>query len=175
MTDLAGASEARAGHPAPPAPPPGPGVQPPFAAPPSEGRNARVWLGLGVASLAVVLCCGVGIASVVGLVVTGTAALNEQAHAAVEDYLQAVGAGRYGQAYGQLCRELRLRQSQREFTAQVSAQPKVREYELLRTRMDENGDAVVPATVTYTNGTTAEIDYRVIQEDAEIRFCGPTG
>jgi hypothetical protein len=151
-------------------------VQPPFAAPPSEGRTARVWLGLGVAGLAVVLCCGVGIASVVGLVVTGTAALNEQAHRAVEDYLQAVGAGRYGQAYRLLCRELRVRQSQREFTEQVSAQPRVREYELLRTRMGQDGDAVVPARVTYTNQTTpVQINYRVTQEGAEIRFCGPTG
>jgi hypothetical protein len=159
----------------PPAPPPGPGVQPPFAAPPSEGRTARVWLGLGVAGLAVVLCCGVGIASVVGLVVTGTAALNEQAHRAVVDYLQAVGARRYGEAYGQLCRELRARQSQREFTAQVSAQPRVREYELLRTRVEQDGDAVVPARVTFDNNVTAEINYRVTQEGAEIRFCGPTG
>jgi hypothetical protein len=134
-----------------------------------------VWLGLGVAGLAVVLCCGIGIASVVGLVVTGTAALNEQAHSAVENYLQAVGARRYGEAYRQLCRELRERQSQREFTAQVSAQPRVSEYELRRTEVGQDGDAVVPARVTYDNNTIAEINFRVTQEDAEIRFCGPTG
>jgi hypothetical protein len=158
-----------------PAPPAGPGVQPPFAAPPSEGRTARVWWGLGVAGLAVVLCCGVGLAAVVGLVVTGTAAINEQAHTAVEDYLQAVGAGRYSRAYNLLCDELRDRQSLNEFTAQVSVQPKVREYELLQTRMRNNGDVVVPANVTYTNGAQSAVNYRLAQDRGTIRFCGTTG
>jgi hypothetical protein len=158
-----------------PAPPAGPGVQPPFATPPSEGRTARVWLGLGVAGLAVVLCCGFGLAAVVGVVVTGTAAINEQAHTAVEDYLQAVGASRYSRAYQLLCDELRDRQSQREFTEQVSGQPRVREYELLQTRMRSNGDVVVPANVTYTNGAQREVNYLVTQDTAAIRFCGTTG
>jgi hypothetical protein len=157
-----------------PAPPAGPGVQPPFAAPPSEGRTARVWLGLGVAALAVVLCCGGGLAAGAGLVVTGSAAINEQAHAAVEDYLQAVGAGRYSQAYRQLCDDLRVQQSLSEFTARVSQQPRVRDYELFQTRVRGN-EVVVPATVTYTNGTQAEVDYRVAQETSGLRFCGTTG
>jgi divalent metal cation (Fe/Co/Zn/Cd) transporter len=128
-----------------------------------------------VAGLAVLLCGGVGVASIVGLVVTGTAALNEQAHSAVANYLQAVGAGRYPQAYRLLCGELRDRQSLGEFTQEVSAGPKVREYELLRTRMRQNGDAVVPANVTYTNGTSTTVNYLVIQDNGEIRFCGTTG
>jgi hypothetical protein len=157
-----------------PAPPAGPGVQPPFAAPPSEGRTARVWLGLGVGALAVVLCCGGGLAAGTGLLVTGSAAINEQAHAAVEDYLQAVGAGRYGEAYRQLCAELRERQSLREFTVRVSEQPKVTDYELFQTRV-RGEDIVVPANVTYTNGDRAEVDYRVAQEANGLRFCGTTG
>jgi hypothetical protein len=158
-----------------PAPPAGPGVQPPFAAPPSEGRTARVWWGLGVAGLAVVLCCGAGLASFAGLVITGTAAINEQSHAAVEDYLQAVGAGRYRQAYQQLCDELRERQSLGEFTEQVSAQPRVSEYELRESRVRNNGDIVVPADVTYEDGEETAVTYRVVQEGGAIRFCGPTG
>jgi hypothetical protein len=157
-----------------PAPPAGPGVQPPFAAPPSEGRTARVWIGLGVAALAVVLCCGGGLAAGVGLFVTGNAAVNEQAHAAVEEYLQAVGAGRYGHAYRLLCDELRERQSQREFTVRVSEEPRVREYELLRTRV-RGSEVVVPANVTYTDGTQDSVDFRVTQEGGQLRFCGTTG
>jgi hypothetical protein len=128
-----------------------------------------------LAGLAVVLCCGVGLAAVVGLAVTGTAAVNEQAHAAVEDYLQAVGAGRYSRAYQLLCDDLRDRQSLSEFTAQVSGQPKVRLYELLKTRLGDNGDVLVPANVTYTNGTQSEVTYRVVQDPGAIRFCGTTG
>ena len=157
-----------------PAPPAGPGVQPPFAAPPSEGRTARVWLGLGVAAAAVVLCCGGGLAAGAGLLITGSAAVNEQAHAAVEDYLQAVGAGRYGQAYEMLCDELHDQVSQREFTERVSEQPRVRDYELLRARV-RSGDVVVPANVTYTNGVPDSVTYRVTQEAGELRFCGTTG
>jgi hypothetical protein len=160
-----------------PGPPAGPGVQPPFAAPPSEGRNARVWLGLGVAGLAVVLCCGGGIASVVGLVATGVEAANEQAHAVVEDYLQAVGDGRYGEAYRMLCRPLRQQLTEREFAEEVSSRPRVREYVLLRADLSETdeADAVVPADVTYTDGTQARVRYRVEGEGAVLRFCGTTG
>lgn len=157
-----------------PAPPAGPGVQPPFAAPPSEGRTARVWLGLGVAGLAVVLCCGGGVAAVVGLIVTGTAAINERAHTAVEDYLQAVGAERYDQAYRMLCDELRESESLSEFRSQVADAPKVREYELQQTRLRNDGDIVVPAVVTYTDGTQEAVTYRVTQDSSsgDIRFCG---
>lgn len=128
-----------------------------------------------MAGLAVVLCCGAGLASFAGLVITGSAAINEQSHAAVEDYLQAVGAGRYRQAYQQLCEELRDRQSLDEFTEQVSERPRVREYELRESRVRNNGEIIVPAEVTYTDGTQTGINYRVTQEDGAIRFCGPTG
>jgi hypothetical protein len=159
-----------------PAPPAGPGVQPPFAAPPSEGRTARVWLGLGVAGLAVVLCCGGGIAALVGLIVTGTAAINERAHTAVEEYLQAVGAERYDQAYRMLCDELREQESLSEFRSQVVGAPKVREYVLHETRLRNDGDIVVPADVTYTNDVQESVNYRVTQDSGsgEIRFCGTT-
>jgi hypothetical protein len=157
-----------------PAPPAGPGVQPPFAAPPSEGRTARVWLGLGVAGLAAVLCCGGGIAALVGLVVTGTAAINERAHTAVADYLQAVGAERYDQAYRMLCDELRDSESLSEFRAQVAGAPRVSEYELHQTRIRNDGDIVVPADVTYNNGVQDSVTYRVTQDSGsgDIRFCG---
>jgi hypothetical protein len=156
----------------PPAPPAGPGVQPPFAAPPSEGRTARVWLGLGVAAAAVVLCCGGGLAAGVGLFVTGNAAVNERAHAAVVDYLQAVGAGRYGEAYRLLCTDLRAQVSQREFTAQVSEQPRVREYELEQTKVRSSSEYLVPANVTYTNNVRRFVVYRVVAENSDVRFCG---
>ncbi|MBX6357549.1 MAG: hypothetical protein IRZ05_17065, partial [Micromonosporaceae bacterium] len=141
--------------------------------PPSEGRTARVWLGLGLGAAAVVLCCAGGLAAVVGLFVTGSAAINEQAHAAVEDYLQAVGAGRYGQAYRQLCDQLREQQSLSEFTADVTEHPRVREYELLKSKIRDD-EVVVPANVTYTDRTSESVTYRVIQEGGELRFCGPT-
>lgn len=170
MTDAPGPPVVEA-----PAPPAGPGVQPPFAAPPSEGRTARVWLGLGVAGLAVVLVCGGGLVAGVGLILTGNAAINEQAHTAVEEYLQAVGAGRFGEAYRLLCDELRQRQSEREFTARVSRQPRVREYELRKTEMRSSDEAAVPANVTYTNGVRRSVTYRVVVSHGQLRYCGVSG
>lgn len=156
-----------------PAPPAGPGVQPPFAAPPTEGRNARMWWGLGLGTLAAVLCCGAGIGSIAGLAITGVAAVNEQAHSAVEDYLREVSAGRYPEAYDLLCAEIRRQQSEREFTEQVSEQPKVVEYDL-HGAGTINDELVVPADVTYTDGTSGRVNYRVIQDTGtgEMRFCG---
>ncbi len=154
-------------------PPAGPGVQPPFAAPPSEGRTARVWWGIGLGALAVVLFCGAGVASVIGLGITGTAAVNEQAQLAVEKYLQAVGARRYPDAYDLLCPEIRNGQSLSEFTDQVTREPQVRDYNLHKTDI-WGSEIVVPADVTYTDGAGRRVDFRVTQETdtGQLRYCG---
>ena len=34
-----------------PAPPPGPGVAPPFAVPPRDRDSKRLWIGLGIAAI----------------------------------------------------------------------------------------------------------------------------
>lgn len=150
-------------------------MQPPFAAPPSEGRTARVWWGLGLGALAAVLCCGVGLTSIIGLGVTEVAATNERAHATVENYLQAVGAARYSEAYDMLCEELRSRQSRQAFTDRVSGGTKVREYELFQTQAGTS-EWTVPANVTYTDGTRTDVTYRVAWDAnaGDMRFCGVT-
>ena len=83
--------------------PPGPGVVPPFAAPPTEGRTRRMWYGLGAGAVALVLCCGLGGLALVGVAVTLPEALNEQARAVVSEYLGAVQRQDYGAAYNLLC------------------------------------------------------------------------
>lgn len=164
------------GGPGPVPVPPGPGVQPPFAAPPVEGRTARLWLGLAAAGLAVVLCCGGGLVSVVGLVITIPAAISEQAHSAVADYLQAVAAERYDDAYQLLCDDLQRRDSLGEFTDRVAAEPKVTEYEL-HPAVFTDDEVTVPADLTYTDGARARVSYLMAQEDGtgELKVCGTTG
>ena len=68
---------------------------------------ARLWLGLGAAGLATLLCCGGGLGAGIGLGVTGAQAVNEQAQAVVGEYLDALRAGRYAEAYEALCPRLR--------------------------------------------------------------------
>ncbi|MCG5443318.1 hypothetical protein ACIBEF_05655 [Micromonospora sp. NPDC050795] len=108
-----------------PAPPPGPGVAPPFAAPPTEGRRTRLWIGLGVGALAVVLCCGGGGTAVVGLAVSGVQAIREQARTVTGDYYQALVERNYGRAYDQLCDDAQRRESRPEFERRAAAEPQV--------------------------------------------------
>jgi hypothetical protein len=132
------------------APPPGPGVSPPFAAPPTEGRTLRMWIGLGVAGLAVVLFCGGGAAALVGLVVAGGQAANEQARAVVGDYFAAVKDKQYGKAYDLLCDSDQSRESPAQFERRVAAQPEISAYRVGEPSVA--GRVTVPVDVTYSGG-----------------------
>lgn len=155
-----------------PTPPRGPGVSPPFAAPPIEGRNLRVWLGLGVAALSVLLCCGGGAAAVVGLFLSASQAVEEQAQAAVDDYLGAVRNGDYDGAYRLLCSELQRRESPREFARRLAAQPAIVDYRVGDARV--NADLIVVAEVTYRGGARDTLSVRVTQDTrtGAMAVCG---
>ncbi|WP_306345175.1 Rv0361 family membrane protein [Rhizomonospora bruguierae] len=158
--------------PAPP-PPPGPGVVPPFPAPPTEGRSTRLWLALGAGALAVLLCCGGGIAALVGLVVTTPGAVNEQAHAAVRKYLGALQQGDYGAAYDQLCARARRVETREHFVERHRNEPRVTAYQL--GNVDINRTPIeVPAQVSYDTGSRTTINY-VLEQDsrtATLEVCG---
>jgi hypothetical protein len=156
-----------------PAPPAGPGVRPPFAAAPVEGRTARVWLGLGVAGAVVALCCGAGLVSLVGLVVTNVQAINEQAHRAVADYLDAEIAQDWEQAYGQRCEEDRRAESLAQYTRRVSSLPRMESYQL--------GDVDItpaqlhlPVTVEYRDGGSGRLLVPLAQnaDTGMLEVCG---
>jgi hypothetical protein len=132
-----------------PAPPAGPGVAPPFAAPPTEGRNIRLWLGLGAGALAVLLCCGGGGAAVVGLAVTGVQAVREQGRTVSTDYYQALVERKYGAAYDQLCDDAQRRESRREFERRVSTEPQISAFRVGEVDVTA---LTVPVDVTYTGG-----------------------
>ncbi|GAA4152693.1 hypothetical protein GCM10022251_21130 [Phytohabitans flavus] len=166
-----------AGAPSPtdaPPPPPGPGVTPPFAAPPTEGRTARVWLGLGVAGLATLLCCGAGGTALVGLVITQAESLNEQADTIVGDYFDALGTQRYSDAYKLLCNRLQRDESEAEFADRVSREPRVTSYQVGDVNLT---DLTVPADVTYTSGQQAQLEITLAQDQGTGQFevCGVAG
>src|SRR3954471_3387050 len=94
-----------------PGPPPVPGAHPPFPAPPVEGKGKRIGWGLGIAAGVVVLICGGGIAAMIGIGLSASGALQERAEAAVSDYLDAVEAKHYDEAYGLLCDDARQEES----------------------------------------------------------------
>lgn len=132
-----------------PAPPPGPGVAPPFAAPPTEGRRTRLWIGLGVGALAVALCCGGGGSAVVGLAVSGVQAIREQARTVTSDYYQALVERNYGRAYEQLCDDAQRRESRPEFERRAAAEPQVAGF---RVGEVDATNLTVPVDVTLDGG-----------------------
>lgn len=172
-----GPEGAPAVYPAPygvPAPPPGPGVTPPFAAPPTEGRTMRMWIGLGVAGLAVLLCCGGGVAAVVGLTVAGTEAINEQARAVAGDYFEAVSNEEYDKAYDFLCDAAQRRESPREFEERVSEEPEIDSF--LIGEVTVVSDLIVPVGVTYAGGGRDDLQVRLAQDGrtGALEICGIT-
>ncbi|MGN9910999.1 Rv0361 family membrane protein [Phytohabitans sp. LJ34] len=166
-----------AGAPSPthaPPPPPGPGVTPPFAAPPTEGRTARMWLSLGVAGLAAVLCCGAGGTALVGLVVTQADALNEQAQTIVGDYFDALSDQNYEDAYKLLCDQRQEDETPAQFTARVSREPRITSYQVGEFKLTS---LTVPADVTYATGGSDRLEITLAQDrgTGEFEVCGVAG
>lgn len=152
--------------------PPGPGAVPPFAAPPVEGRTARVWIGLSVAALALLLCCGGGTVALVGLLVTGSEALNEQAQATVDDYFAAVSQQDFTAAYRMLCADAQRGETADEFAERLSEQPEVDSYSVGQATI--TNPIVVPVEVTYTDGGGDTLRVTLNQDTGtgELEVCG---
>jgi hypothetical protein len=111
----------------------------------------RLWLGLGVGALALVLCCGGGGAALVGLVVAGGQAINEQARAVTGNYFAAVRDKDYTKAYDLLCDDDQRRESPVEFERRISAEPGIAAYQVHQAKVT-NTEVAVPVDVTYTGG-----------------------
>lgn len=157
--------------PAPP-PPTGPGVQPPFAAPPIDGDRTRVWVGLGLGAAALVLCCLGGAAALGGLTITGFRALQEQAQVTVEDYLGALAEQRYADAYALLCDARQREESVDEFTDRVSDSPRVASYTVGDPEVSQ--EIVVPADVDYDGGQRQDLRFLLEQDGGtgRLEICG---
>jgi hypothetical protein len=171
---MSAAGSVDASTPSVPPPPPGPGVAPPFAAPPIEGRNVRIWIGLGVAGLAALLCCGGGTAAFVGLILTSTEALNEQARTVVGDYLDALKEEEYAEAYRLLCDEAQDDESQGEFADRVSREPDIVSYTLHDMLI---ADFTLEADVRYAGGSGDSLRFVLVQDQrtGELEVCGIDG
>lgn len=160
---------APAAHP----PPPGPGVAPPFVAPPTDGARRRRWIAIGLGGAAALVCCVGGVFGLAGLLVLGTQAVSDQSRTVVVDYLSALRDQRYDDAYRLLCDDVQRAATLPEFSRALDAQPgvssfTVREPDLTRDPIE------VPATVRYDNGTSEETRYLLKQDTTtgEFEVCG---
>jgi hypothetical protein len=164
-------AESAAGITVPP-PPPGPGVQPPFVAPPTDGTRQRRWLAIGLAAGFVVLVCIGGLVGLGSLVVLGTQVVRDQASAAVTEYLTAVRDGEYLRAYSMLCDERQARVSEREFVNDNLDGPRVSDFTVGRAELSD--DIRVPTTIRYADGTVDTVDFLMAQDSrtGDVEVCG---
>jgi hypothetical protein len=153
-----------------PAPPQGPGVQPPFPAPPVEGRGKRIGLGLGVGAVVVLLVCGGGTAAAIGLGLSMSGALEERAEATVRGYLDALRDERYDRAYGLLCDQAQAQETPVEFRRRVTAADPIASYTLGKLDLVSLS---VPVAATYADGDLANLEARLGQDTdtGEFEVC----
>jgi len=153
-----------------PAPPQGPGVRPPFPAPPVEGKGRRIAWGLGIGAGVLLLVCGGGVAALIGLSTSMSSAFNEQAHVVVGDYLEALHDRKFDQAYGMLCAQAKTDETPEEYRGRISEMDPIDSY-----RMGEL-DLVrlyMPVDVTYSGGDTAQLKAYLGQnrDTGEFEVC----
>ncbi|MFI5895468.1 hypothetical protein ACIA5D_35775 [Actinoplanes sp. NPDC051513] len=138
-----------------PAPPQGPGVYPPFPAPPVEGKGKRIGWSIGISVGVVLLVCGLGTAALIGVGVASQKSNQEKANVAISSYLNAVRVGKYDQAYNLLCDDAQENESPAAFRARVAAEPVIESYTI--GDLDPFSGAV-PVDATYDDGSNAQLE-----------------
>ena len=159
-----------------PGPPPGPGVRPPFVAPPTDGTRQRRWLALGLAGAAALVCCVGGLFGAGGLLVLGNQMVLDEARATVSSYLAAIRDKDYAGAYGLLCDSEQANIDEAEFVNMQERSP-LRSFTVGETVLESLGDGdrlVVPASLQYTDGRSDSVSYLLDQDTSTGAFevCG---
>jgi hypothetical protein len=158
--------------PAVPAPPPGPGVFPPFVAPPTDGARQRRWWSLGLAGgAALVLCLG-GLVGLGGLVVLGNQAQVEQSQAAVTHFLDALRLGDFSSAYEMQCDSEKQRVSRTRFEVTYNIRPRITSFQVGDPEISQ--ELVVPANLVFETGGQQTVKYRVEADTSASNYkvCG---
>jgi hypothetical protein len=151
-----------------PAPPPGPGVAPPFAAPPSDKSRRGLWIGLGVGGLVLVLCCVGGLVGIGVLVVGATDQAKRQATEVVTVYLTALRNGDYRTAHAQYCDRLAGQTTREELAAETRAQP------FTDFRLDEPRLTNAIEVTAHLTTRSGEVDKIFLLDTAgqDLQICG---
>jgi hypothetical protein len=152
-----------------PAPPPGPGVQPPFPAPPTDRDNKTLWIGLGVGGALLLLCCVGGILGFGLLVAGGNRIVESEAKAVVHDYLEAQRQSDFPAAYDQLCRDITDNLSLEQFEQQFG-DSRVVEYTVGSVTITR--EILVEATVVRADSGSHAEQFPVVQEGGVFKVCG---
>ncbi len=151
---------------------PGPGVVPPFVAPPREGVKRRRWVGVGIGVAIAVLCCGGGGAGFFGLLVTIKNQRFSDAQSVVTQYMTDKQGGHFAAAYQLLCIEVKREFTLSEFTSEVDETP-ILDFDVQPAVQRTNNLLVVPVDVDYAAGGQDSLEYAVtVDADGGSRLCG---
>jgi hypothetical protein len=152
-----------------PAPPPGPGVAPPFAVPPRDRDSKRLWIGLGIGGLLLVLCCAGGIAGIGVLAAGGDSIAKSQASSVVRTFLEAIREQKYSDAYAELCDQLTERVTLDDFERAYGAD-KLQSYVV--GAIDATNTITVDATLTWQDRGSVEAQYTLVPAAPVLKICG---
>ncbi|GGM84852.1 hypothetical protein ACFFX1_24605 [Dactylosporangium sucinum] len=155
-----------------PAPPAGPGVVAPFAAPPRDRDLKGLWIGLGVGGLVLVLCCVGGVLGGGFFISFADNLARTQVADAARGYLGALQAEDYERAHDEyLCAAQQSRHPVSWFRDHYAASP------VVAFSVDENDviiqqDIVVPATVQQKGQVQRTMEFVMSQEGTRYVICG---
>lgn len=157
-----------------PAPPQGPGVQPPFVSPPEDGTKQRRWIATGIATAVAIVCCLGGVLGIGSLVILGTQAQADKAKQVVTQYLTDLQNQNFSHAYALLCDSTRQATTLEDFTTQVST-PRIQSFTVHDASVTDT-QVIVPASVSYVDGTAAQRRYYLEATSAgALEICNSTG
>jgi hypothetical protein len=150
---------------------PGPGVVPPFAAPPREGNRRRMWISLGIGAAVALLCCGGGIVGIVTLAVEGVKAERNEAQAVVAKFMTDWQRQDYPAAYQLVCDDITSSVSLSEFTGQLQ-ETQVESFQVQDPIVQDQAISV-PVTVQFTDIAPATLSVDVtVDKGGDSQVCG---
>jgi hypothetical protein len=151
---------------------PGPGVVPPFVAPPREGVNRRRWIGAGIGAAIAVLCCGGGGIGIFGVLFSAEDHALSAASEVVTKYMDDKRDERFAAAYQLLCMDFKDRYTLTEFSSELVNTP-ITDFVVETPQADSGGRVIVPVSIDYAGGYQQTASYEVIQgSDGGSRICG---
>jgi hypothetical protein len=151
-----------------PGPPPGPGVAPPFAAPPVDRNRRSLWIGLAVGAVALVLCCVGGLFGLGVVAVASSQQAQQQATAVVRTYLDAMHDADARTAHAQLCQRLARQTSVTDLQRQAQDH-RIESYKLDTPRIGNTVE--VDASVQYVGGRSAQLKFVLTAEGQNWKIC----
>jgi hypothetical protein len=155
----------------PPPIPRGPGVRPPFAAPPREGNRRRMWTGIGIGAAVAVICFGGGGVGIGALLVTTTNHRIDAARTVVTDFMTDWQKQDFSAAYQLVCAEQRRTGSPTELAADLGPDP-VDAFEVRDPTLGTEA-VEVPVRIQYDSGDIETQTFAVtVDDDQSSKVCG---